>query len=47
MHDYRQTTELHDLQPRISPTAETALGYLAAAAIGTGLAWVLVQWWSS
>lgn len=29
------------------PFYEVALGYVLAFAIGAGLAWVLVLWWSS
>lgn len=47
MYHHRQTTDLRDLQPRASDTAAKALDYLAAAAIGTGLAWALVQWWTA
>lgn len=42
MCHHRQTTDLRDLQPRISKRTETVLGYLLAAAIGTSLAILLV-----
>lgn len=43
MYHHRQTTDLRDLQPRISKRAEKAMDYLTALAIGSGLAWLLVQ----
>lgn len=42
MHHHRQTTDLSDLQPRFSKGAERVLDYLTAAAIGIGLAVLLV-----
>ncbi len=42
MHHHQQTADLSDLQPRISKRAETVLGYLLAATIGTSLAILLV-----
>ena len=47
MYHHRQTTDLRDLQPRLGPSASTALDWLTATLIGSGLAWALVQWWSS
>lgn len=43
MHNHQQTTDLSDLQPRISKRAAKALDYLTALVIGSGLAWLLVQ----
>jgi len=42
MHQHSQTTDLSDLQPRISKRTERVLDYVTAAAIGIGLAVLLV-----
>lgn len=42
MYHHRQTTDLRDLQPRISKRTERVLDYVTAAAIGISLAVLLV-----
>lgn len=32
---------------RLDRRAEAALNFIVALAIGTGMAWLLVSWWSS
>lgn len=43
MKEFRQ----HYKTQRLSSRAEAALGFILALVIGTGLAWLLVMWWSS
>lgn len=43
MYHHRQTTDLRDLQPRISKRTAKVLDYATAAAIGLGLAVLLVH----
>jgi hypothetical protein len=43
MKEYRQ----HYKTERLSRRAEAAWGFILALAIGVGLAWLLVAWWSS
>lgn len=43
MKHYRQ----HYKTERLSARAESALGFLLALAIGIGLAYWLITWWSS
>lgn len=39
-------TSIHPMAHR-EPTWERFAGYVLATAIGVGLAWLLVAWWSS
>lgn len=43
MKQYRQHYKTDNAESR----AEAALGFLLALVIGTGLAWLLVKWWSA
>lgn len=43
MHHHSQTTDLSDLQPRISKRTERVLDYATAIAIGLSLAVLLVH----
>ena len=43
MKHYRQHYKTDNAESR----TEAALGFILALVIGTGLAWLLVSWWSS
>ena len=45
MKHHQQRIAVRDL--KLNRRAEAALGFILSVAIGFGLAWVLVKWWSS
>jgi hypothetical protein len=44
-HHHQQRIAARDL--KLNRRAEAAWDFIVAVAIGFGLAWVLVKWWSS
>lgn len=47
MNRYHLEAATQERHRRIGMRVEAGADYLLAMIIGTGLAWLLVQWWSS